>query len=92
MNKAFDSAEIETNLKSFPRWKLVSGAIEREFVFSDFKEAFAFMTKVAVIAEDLNHHPDWTNVYNRVKVRLNTHDAHGITNLDFELARRIDNL
>jgi len=62
----------------------------REFVFADFAEAFAFMTQVALAAEKRNHHPEWANVYNRVNVVLCTHDAGGLTALDFELARCAD--
>ncbi|MFN3722055.1 MAG: 4a-hydroxytetrahydrobiopterin dehydratase [Paracoccaceae bacterium] len=65
-------------------------AIEKTFLFRDFKQAFAFMTRVADDAEDLNHHPEWSNVYRTVKVRLTTHDTGGLTKLDVELARRMD--
>jgi len=65
-------------------------ALEKTFLFRDFKQAFAFMTKVADDAEALNHHPDWSNVYRTVKVRLTTHDAGGLTKLDVDLAKRMD--
>jgi 4a-hydroxytetrahydrobiopterin dehydratase len=73
-------------------WELKSDSIEREFVFKDFVQAFAFMTSVAANAETLNHHPDWTNVYNKVTIELTTHDAGGLTVLDFELASIIDKI
>ncbi|ESZ06247.1 4a-hydroxytetrahydrobiopterin dehydratase [Mesorhizobium sp. L48C026A00] len=70
-------------------WSLAEdgGSITRSFTFSDFSEAFAFMTRVALAAETIDHHPDWSNVYNTVNVTLNTHDAGGLTALDLELAR-----
>ncbi len=73
-------------------WKMDGGAdaLEKTFLFKDFKQAFAFMARVADDAEDLGHHPEWSNVYRTVKVRLTTHDAGGLTALDAELARRMD--
>jgi 4a-hydroxytetrahydrobiopterin dehydratase len=73
-------------------WSLAEdgGSIARSFTFSDFSEAFAFMTRVALAAEKIDHHPDWSNVYKTVNVTLNTHDAGGLTALDFELARTMD--
>ncbi|RGP38241.1 4a-hydroxytetrahydrobiopterin dehydratase [Pseudotabrizicola alkalilacus] len=73
-------------------WKMAESkdALEKTFLFKDFKQAFAFMTKVADDAEALNHHPEWSNVYRTVKVRLTTHDTGGLTKLDVDLARRMD--
>jgi 4a-hydroxytetrahydrobiopterin dehydratase len=68
------------------------GKLHREVAFADFAQAFAFMTDVAREAEALQHHPEWFNVYNRVVIDLTTHDAGGITTLDFELARRAEDL
>lgn len=76
------------SLNSF--WKLNGNWIERRFIFSDFKDAFSFMTDVAAIAERLQHHPDWTNNYNIVKLKLNTHEMGCLTELDFIFAREID--
>jgi 4a-hydroxytetrahydrobiopterin dehydratase len=74
-------------------WKEENNFLTREFTFKDFKEAFAFMTQVALIAEKMNHHPLWTNVYNKVKIQLNTHDAGDIvTEKDRKLASAIDEL
>ena len=67
-------------------------AIGKDFRFVDFSEAFAFMTRVALIAEKAGHHPDWSNTYNRVSIRLSTHDAGGVTDKDIGLATRIDAL
>lgn len=71
-------------------WQLTNGALDKTFRFADFPAAFAFMTRVALAAEKMGHHPDWTNVWNRVDVRLSTHDAGCITALDFRLAAVMD--
>ena len=73
-------------------WIEESGYLTKEFLFQDFKEAFAFMIRVAFLAEELNHHPDWENSYNRLVVRLKTHDKQKVTDLDYELAKRIDQI
>ena len=71
-------------------WELVDGRLHREFVFADFSEAFAFMTRVALAAEKLDHHPDWSNAWNRVVIDLVSHDAGGITDRDRTLAKQIN--
>lgn len=72
-------------------WQEINKQLVKEFEFKDFKEAFEFMTKVAAIAEELKHHPEWTNTYNKVTIKLSTHDAGDIvTDKDKELAKRID--
>lgn len=73
-----------------PSWKLNETSIERDLVFADFKEAFAFMVSVSVIAEQLNHHPNWSNIYNKVWITLSTHDVGGLTALDFSFAKAVD--
>lgn len=75
-------------------WALAEdgGSISREFRFRDFQQAFGFMTAVALAAERMDHHPDWSNVYNRVTVRLSSHDIGGLSDRDVRLARRIDAL
>lgn len=73
-----------------PQWELRADSLHRTFTFADFGEAFAFMTRVALIAEKMDHHPDWRNVYNRVEITLSTHDAGGVTGLDFEMAGKVD--
>lgn len=85
-------AEISTALEALPRWRLDDGRLVREFEFDDFVRAFSFMTAVALVAEGMNHHPDWTNVYNTVRIRLSTHDLGGLSTWDVELAGRIDGL
>lgn len=87
-----DQAEISRRLEMLPGWSLESGKLHRQFTFKDFVEAFRFMTAVAFEAERLGHHPEWRNVYNRVTVDLTTHDAQGITALDFDLAGRMHEL
>lgn len=79
-------------LKDLPTWEVKENALFKEFSFPDFKEAWAFMSQVAVIAESMNHHPDWSNVYNKVSITLSTHDAGGITPLDIEFAKAVDEL
>ena len=85
-------AEVTQRLAALPGWTLREGKLHRELTFPDFTQAFAFMTDVAREADALDHHPEWFNVYNRVVIDLNTHDAAGITALDFDLARRAEDL
>ena len=86
-----DANEVQTRLASaHPDWSLVDGKLHRELRFADFVAAFGFMTRVAILAEKLDHHPEWSNVYGRVVVDLVTHDAGGITERDFALAAHID--
>ena len=84
--------EVSQRLSTLPGWAVKDGKLHRELTFADFAQAFAFMGDVAREAEALNHHPEWFNVYNRVAIDLTTHDAAGITALDFELARRAEDL
>ena len=84
--------EIVEALSRRDDWTRVDGKLFREFIFEDFNEAFGFMTRCALIAESLEHHPEWFNVYNRVEVKLPTHDAGGVTELDFTLAEAMDNI
>ena len=83
-------AEIKTALAALPGWTWEKEALAKTFKFGSFREAMSFMTRVAFEAEAMDHHPDWTNIYNRVAIRLNTHDAGGkVTVKDTELARKI---
>lgn len=84
--------EIAARLESLPGWRSSDGGLRRDFVFEDFAEAFAFMTRVALAAEKMDHHPEWSNVYSRVSVALTTHDAGGVTELDFRLANLMQRL
>jgi 4a-hydroxytetrahydrobiopterin dehydratase len=81
-------------LKKLSSWSELSGrdAITRKFVFKDFNQAFGFMTRAALIAEKMDHHPEWFNVYKTVEVTLSTHDAGGVTELDAKLAAEMDKL
>lgn len=90
--KALGSDEISKRLAGLDGWSLANGKLHRDFVFADFVAAMGFMTQSALHAEKLDHHPEWSNVYNRVAVDLTTHDANGITELDFALAERMDAL
>ena len=74
------------------QWQVGDERLKRQWQFSDFSEAFAFMTRVALLAESMQHHPNWSNVYNRVTIELTTHDLGGLSNLDAELAQSIDAL
>jgi 4a-hydroxytetrahydrobiopterin dehydratase len=84
--------ETTRALERLPSWALRDGKLYREIRFSDFVTAFAFMTAVALAAETAGHHPEWSNVYNRVSIHLTTHDAGGITAKDIGLAATIDRL
>jgi 4a-hydroxytetrahydrobiopterin dehydratase len=84
--------EIEAAIAQLTEWKVVNGKLNRSFKFNNFVDAFAFMTKVAIVAEKANHHPELSNVYNRVVIDLTTHDAGGIGILDIELAKKINAL
>lgn len=85
-------ADVARRLQALPGWTVAGGKLHRDFQFRDFTEAFGFMARVALIAEKMDHHPDWSNVYNRVTIDLVTHDAGGLTSLDFDLAGRISAL
>lgn len=85
-------SEIETRLEELSGWSLRSGKLLRELSFPNFIEAFGFMSKVALVAERMDHHPEWSNVYGRVVIELTTHDADGVTARDFELAGKIEAL
>lgn len=87
-------AQRTAALAELPGWALSreGKAIERTFTFADFVEAFGFMTRVAILAEKADHHPEWFNVYNRVEITLTTHDAGGLSTRDIEMAKAIDAL
>ena len=91
-DSAIQAALAALNDKSAEPWTLADGKLHRVYAFRDFVTAFGFMTSAALVAESMNHHPEWLNVYNRVVVDLRTHDADGITGLDFALAERMEAL
>jgi 4a-hydroxytetrahydrobiopterin dehydratase len=82
--------EITAAMADVPGWTLNGDGIDRSYKFKDFTQAFGFMARVALLAEKADHHPEWSNVYNRVEIRLTTHDAGGLSSRDFALARAID--
>ena len=97
MNKSLklEPQAISLALKTLPNWTFVEergGLLKRELKFKDFNQAFGFMTQVALFAESTDHHPEWSNVYNRVCVILTTHDVSGVSNKDIELALFIDEI
>jgi 4a-hydroxytetrahydrobiopterin dehydratase len=84
--------ELKTALKRLPDWQIAAGreAISRKFQFVDFDAAFSFMTRCALLAAKMDHHPEWSNVYNKVEVTLSTHDEGGVTQKDIDLATAMD--
>ncbi|HCV42152.1 MAG TPA: 4a-hydroxytetrahydrobiopterin dehydratase [Bacteroidetes bacterium] len=84
--------ELAVAIKPLNGWTVVNGKLHREFTFKSFVQAFGFMSSVALIAEGMNHHPDWSNVYNKVIIDLVTHDLGGISPLDVEFAAKVDKL
>ncbi len=94
MVQKLDDAERSALLARFPEWthEPARDAITRQFKFADFAQAFGFMTSVAIIAEKMDHHPEWSNVYNRVNILLTTHDADGLSERDAKLAEAIEAL
>ncbi|MEW2923058.1 4a-hydroxytetrahydrobiopterin dehydratase [Muricauda sp. ANG21] len=87
-----NTAKIEESLKNLSGWSLKNGMIEKSFKFKNFKEAFSVMTRIAFECEQQNHHPNWENVYNNLTIKLNTHDAGGVTEKDIHLAQTIENI
>lgn len=84
--------EIEKKLLHFPDWEYFDNAIHAEFEFENFKDCFSAMSRIAFECEALNHHPNWSNVYNVLTISLSTHDADGVTNKDFALAEEIESI
>ena len=92
MTTKLSTKKRQEALKTLRGWKKTKGrnAIEKNFIFKDFKVAFSWMTKIALIAEKMDHHPEWFNVYNKVEVKLSTHDTGGITELDVTMAKEMN--
>ena len=84
--------ELERELSQLPKWKVEGNKLRREYVFPDFIAAFGFMASAALVAQAMDHHPEWSNVFNKVRVDLTTHDAGGITLLDVKLASSMEEL
>ena len=95
MTTKHTTSEIKEKLTTLNKnnnifWEIKNGKLNKTFIFSNFIEAFSFMTKIALYAEKLNHHPEWSNVYNKVEIDLTTHEAGGVSAKDFKLADLID--
>ncbi len=90
--KKLEGGARQAALKDLPEWTEVAGrdAIARKFAFKDFNAAFGFMSRAALLAEKMDHHPEWFNVYNRVEITLSTHDAGGVTDNDVAMAKALD--
>lgn len=88
--KKLTDSEIQKKLEDLNGWTIEDDKLHKEFQFKDFITAFGFMTQLALVAESMNHHPEWFNVYNRVTIDMSTHDADGITELDFKFAEAAD--
>jgi len=88
--KKLSADTIEEALNSLEGWTYKNNALHKKFVFEDFVEAFGFLGRVALISEQLTHHPNWSGVYNKVELRLSTHDAGGVTKKDLEFAERVE--
>jgi len=91
-NKKLSISETKLHLKELTDWKFLNNFIQKDFEFKDFLEAFGFIARLAVLSEKLNHHPNWSGVYNKVQIKLQTHDAGGITAKDIEMATKIEKL
>lgn len=93
MSDLLSTEEIEQHLANLPHWHLnQDGKLERTFTFPTFRDAFAFMTTVALIAEKLDHHPEWFNVYSQVKIELTSHDVGGLSKRDFKMAAAVNGI
>lgn len=92
MDKPLKKEEIDDAIKILPGWELANGRLRADYQFNTFVEAFSFITAVALEAEKMNHHPDWSNSFNKVRIELMTHAAEGVTERDILLARKIQYL
>ena len=90
--RKLNETDVAERMTSIEGWTLDGARLRKEFLFGDFVQAFGFMTSVALVAEAMNHHPEWSNVYNRVVVHLSSHEVGGISELDFELAIKIESI
>ena len=90
--KLLEAQDLISLKKELPKWEVQQSKLRRKWRFKNFVEAFGFMTKVALLAEAMNHHPEWSNVYSTVTIELTTHDQKGLTSLDVQLAKAINSL
>ena len=91
-DRLLDTSELEEIISKFPKWEYREKSLKQDFMFSDFSEAFEFMVQVSEIAEDLNHHPDWSNSWNKVSISISTHSAGGLTALDLKFVEKVEAL
>ena len=91
-NGFYTEVEIREKLANLKDWNLISGALQKDYLFKNFNQALVFIVQIGLLAEQADHHPEIINVYNKVQLRLNTHDVNGITQQDFDLAFEIDRL
>ena len=89
-DRLLEKSELEETISKFPKWEYQEESLKRDFIFSDFREAFEFMVQVAEIAETLNHHPDWSNSWNIVSIAISTHSAGGLTALDLKFVEKVE--
>ena len=92
MLSLIDESQLTCFIKKNPSWSIYNKSIKKEFTFNNFVDAFGFISKVALLSEKMDHHPDWQNTYNKVTIELTTHDKGGITTNDIKLAESIDKL
>jgi len=90
--KKLTDTEIEKNLENYPDWDFYDDALHTEFEFDNFKDCFSAMSRIAFECEALNHHPEWSNVYNLLVIKLSTHDSEGVTELDFKLLEAMEKI
>ncbi len=90
--QVFSEPEIQARCAALPGWHFADNGIQKDFVFADFGEAFAFLTRVALLSEKRNHHAEWSGVYNKVHIRLSSHDAGGVTERDTGMAEAIERI
>ena len=90
--KKLSDSEVTSGLSKLPKWKLENAKLHSEYKFADFVQAFGFMSSAALVAESMNHHPEWFNVWSTVKIDLTTHDCGGISERDFALAEKMEEL
>jgi 4a-hydroxytetrahydrobiopterin dehydratase len=91
-NGVYNELEIREKLSNLKNWNLISGALQKDFLFKNFNQALAFIVQIGLLAEQADHHPEIINVYNKVQLRLNTHTVNGVTQQDIDLAFEIDRL
>jgi 4a-hydroxytetrahydrobiopterin dehydratase len=90
--RLMSESELDTALRELPGWRVASGKLRREYAFGDFVRAWGFMTSAALVIQQMDHHPEWSNVYDRVTVELVTHDLGGIGTRDVALARKLESI